>query len=178
MSDGTRIPLAEAQALANQVIEILRPHCDRIEVAGSIRRNKADVGDVEIVAVPKALYNLLCEVYRTDAHIENALWEAGYRFRRNGEKFKQFDLGPCNCDLFLTTPEQWGMIYTIRTGSADFTRRLVTLRKFGGLMPDDLAADCGRLVNRFTGQKFETPEEGDVFATMGLDWIDPDRRVA
>lgn len=38
MSDGPRIPLTEAQRLAAAVMELLRPHCDRIEVAGSVRR--------------------------------------------------------------------------------------------------------------------------------------------
>lgn len=29
------------------------PYCERVEIAGSIRRGKAEVGDIEIVAVPR-----------------------------------------------------------------------------------------------------------------------------
>ena len=45
--------LDEATAIAERVVEILRPHCDRIEVAGSVRRGKPEVGDIEVVCIPR-----------------------------------------------------------------------------------------------------------------------------
>ena len=178
MSEGPRIPLAEAQAHAQVVINLLRPCCDRIEVAGSVRRKKADVGDIELVCIPKVRWNLLGEAYWTASEIEDTLYQAGYRCPRfNGEHFKQLSLGPCNCDLFLTTPECWGMIYTIRTGSAEFSHRLVTPKAAGGLMPSFLKAEGGRIAYRETGHLLETPEEEDVFKVMGLGWIPPESRI-
>jgi DNA polymerase/3'-5' exonuclease PolX len=47
--------LHTAQPIADRVRDLLAPHCDRIEIAGSIRRQKADVGDIEIVAIPKTV---------------------------------------------------------------------------------------------------------------------------
>ena len=38
MASGTRVPLAEAEALAHEVRAMLASDCERIEVAGSIRR--------------------------------------------------------------------------------------------------------------------------------------------
>jgi DNA polymerase/3'-5' exonuclease PolX len=60
VSDGKRIPLEDGQRIADQWMEKLRPLCDRVEVAGSIRRQKTDVGDVELVALPRmaALYDV------------------------------------------------------------------------------------------------------------------------
>ena len=52
-SKEKKYPHAEAQAIAQEVVEQLRPHCERIVVAGSIRRKKSEVGDIEIVAIPK-----------------------------------------------------------------------------------------------------------------------------
>lgn len=48
-----RIPLALAQVYGNLAREDIAPYCERVEVAGSIRRGKPDVGDVELVVIPK-----------------------------------------------------------------------------------------------------------------------------
>ncbi|MDG7021133.1 MAG: hypothetical protein JRN23_04305 [Nitrososphaerota archaeon] len=45
--------LAVAEELAKQLADLLRPFCERIEVAGGIRRRKPDPHDIELVAVPK-----------------------------------------------------------------------------------------------------------------------------
>jgi DNA polymerase/3'-5' exonuclease PolX len=137
---------------------------------------KPDVGDVEIVCVPKAEYNLLGEAFRTDLRIEYAIFSAGYKFIKNGEKFKQFDLGPCKCDLFITTPECWGVIFTIRTGCAEFSHRLVTPRNAGGLLPSCYQVRDGRIWA--TGSvPLDTPEEMDVFNALTLKWIAPEDRI-
>jgi DNA polymerase/3'-5' exonuclease PolX len=176
MSDGPRIPLTEAQRLAAAVMDLLRPHCDRIEVAGSVRRQKPDVGDIEIVCIPEAQFNLLGEVYRATNKIEDAIYAAGYPLAKNGEKFKQFSIGPCNCDLFITTPEQYGVIFTIRTGSAEFSHRLVTPKNMGGLLPSFLQVKEGRLQDRASGVQLNTREEIDLFNAINLKWIEPNQR--
>lgn len=51
MSDQ-RFPLRTAERIAHSVYERLRGTCDRIEIAGSIRRRANDVKDGEIVAIP------------------------------------------------------------------------------------------------------------------------------
>jgi DNA polymerase/3'-5' exonuclease PolX len=43
----------EALKIAQETVELLRPHCERIEIAGSIRREKPEPNDIEIVAIPK-----------------------------------------------------------------------------------------------------------------------------
>ena len=45
--------LQKAYKIAQQLVHVLKPHCARIEIAGSIRRMKAQVGDIEIVCIPK-----------------------------------------------------------------------------------------------------------------------------
>ena len=41
--------LDQATAIAERVKAQLAPHCDRIEIAGSIRRRKSDVGDMRLL---------------------------------------------------------------------------------------------------------------------------------
>lgn len=40
-----------AKEIAEKTVEILRPFCMRIEIAGSIRRKRSLCGDVEIVCI-------------------------------------------------------------------------------------------------------------------------------
>lgn len=55
----TKIPLATAKEVAGQLVEQLTDACKRIEVAGSIRRCRLEIGDIEIVAIPTMeLYDL------------------------------------------------------------------------------------------------------------------------
>ena len=49
--------LAYAQQMAEALVELLAPACERIEIAGSVRRGKARPNDVEIVAIPRWVYS-------------------------------------------------------------------------------------------------------------------------
>src|SRR5437879_3251534 len=53
MGEKSKIKLTHARAIADDLIEKITPLCERCEIAGSIRRQKAEVGDIEIVAVPR-----------------------------------------------------------------------------------------------------------------------------
>jgi DNA polymerase/3'-5' exonuclease PolX len=52
MSAGTRVHRQAASLIANDLVTLLQTATYRIEIAGSIRRNSPDVGDIELVAVP------------------------------------------------------------------------------------------------------------------------------
>jgi DNA polymerase/3'-5' exonuclease PolX len=43
----TKIPYSHAFRLANRVKEILTQFCQKIEIAGSVRRQKPEIGDIE-----------------------------------------------------------------------------------------------------------------------------------
>lgn len=48
-----KIPLDIASKIARRLTQLMAPHCYRVEVAGSVRRQKPEVSDIEIVAHPK-----------------------------------------------------------------------------------------------------------------------------
>ncbi|GAI89691.1 unnamed protein product, partial [marine sediment metagenome] len=48
-----KIALERAQKVADAVMERLIPYCQRIDIAGSIRKGKPWVNDVDLVLVPK-----------------------------------------------------------------------------------------------------------------------------
>jgi len=178
MSDGPKMSLPFARNLANRMVEMLSPDCDRIEIAGSIRRCKPEIGDIEIVLIPKPINDLFGYPMFGADRIEDVLVREGFELPKNGQFPKQARLptGSVNFDIFLTTPEKWGVIFTIRTGSDDFSKWLVTSRQQGGALPSNLKVADGRVW--ITGSvPLATPEEPDFFARIGLDWIPPEQRV-
>ena len=170
----TKMPYAQALGLAEKFITQIRPMCDRVEIAGSLRRKKDQVGDIEIVCIPKIVKAPDMFGYAISSR---PIDEIGARFKlvKNGPNYKQLDMGSYHIDLFITTPAQWGVIFTIRTGSADFSHWLVTPRSKGGGCPSYLKVKDGRIDD---GHKYiATPEEQDVFTVMGIPYIEPEKRI-
>ncbi len=194
--ERARIPRAVAETIAAIVIEQVGPSCERVEVAGSIRRRVDTVKDIEIVAVPKlevpqvglfgdlfgdtgepiSLLKLKLDALVADGFLYKRMdadgkqrW--GNRHQRALYKCADFEVG---IDFFaVIPPAQWGVIFAIRTGSAEFSRNLVTQVADGGMMPSGLRVMDGALwrvnpANR--DEKLEvinTPKEADVFRALG-----------
>ncbi|MBI5957894.1 MAG: hypothetical protein HY866_04110 [Chloroflexi bacterium] len=53
MSGGNTLPLPLTQHLAAKLVTALEPACEQIVVAGSVRRQKAQIGDIELVCIPR-----------------------------------------------------------------------------------------------------------------------------
>ena len=175
-----RLSYANALAIAHSVVADMEPYCERIEIAGSLRRKKPDVGDIEICAIPKMVRvnNLFQDeivVSALEIGIRNLCSRYSWSITKNGDHYKRIDLGPISLDLFVTTPAQWGCIFLIRTGPSDFSHWLVTPKRNGGGMPGYLHIKDGRLWNG--DEVLHTPEEVDVFDAMWLSWIEPEKRL-
>jgi len=177
------IPVAETLAAC------LTPVCEQVSIAGSLRRKKPQVGDMEIVArpilrevkdmfnvvvdyIPKGLDEVLCALVRANVLLPGD---------KNGPRYKQFEVqiphrGRIKLDLFLVLPPaQWGVIVMQRTGAAEFSKCLVTQRNKGGLLPPHLHVEDGAI---WEGDKMiETPAEEDVFKICGLKWMEPEFRM-
>lgn len=181
-----RYSLEYAEAAAKEIVELLAPAVVRIEIAGSIRRRKPDVKDIEIVCTPR-LEDDPSQLFATQQHSildarilklhnEKSALAFPDMDRKNGERYKRLQWQRAiGVDLFVVLPPaQWGPILTIRTGPADFSHRLVTSRSLGGAMPAGIRQDKGRLVQ--ADFALDTPEETDFFAALGLPWIPPEER--
>ncbi len=190
-ANSTRLPLVEARRIAHDLANLLRPACERIAIAGSIRREKADIGDVEIVAIPKIReqYVASADMFGAPAtETMNLLDEmsAGLllrgifqkRLNKLGRGAWGIDLKwgvyqGFNIDLYSTTADQWACTLAIRTGSAEFSHHLVTPRSQGGFCPSNLEVKGWRVRRRDTHELLETPEEADLFAALGMLCPDP-----
>jgi DNA polymerase/3'-5' exonuclease PolX len=166
---------AQAKAIADGMVERLSGYCDRIEVAGSVRRKKPEVHDIEIVAIPKAIDepNMFDAVGKREFPSDLFL---PYRMIKNGSRYKQMELPEgINLDLFIVLPPaQLGVILTIRTGPADFSHKIVTSKSFGGYLPGDCKVHDGGVYRG--GELIPMPEETDFLDFVGLGWIEPEKR--
>ena len=102
-----------ALVVATWLVNELRESCDRIEIAGSIRRGKPDVKDIEIVAIP-ILKHPRPEFGQKVIHktlLDEKLWRLeeidGLLKRvKGGDKFKQFEefiISIASCALLGTS---------------------------------------------------------------------------
>lgn len=171
-------PYAEALGVAQELVRRLQPAVQRIEIAGSLRRQKTEVGDIEIVCIPR--FEWETDLFGNQIGppvnlVDAALSEMAVLRSKNGPAFKQFGFQGLPVDLFLVTSLTWGVQLAIRTGAADFSHWLVTARILGGALPDNMRVYEGRLWRG--GEARQTPEERDVFAELGLAWIAPQERL-
>lgn len=176
----TKIPYEKALEIATRIKNLLAPACERIEVAGSIRRKRPTVGDIEIVCIAATQPDLFGD--SGQSLLEPALEKFvadGVLLKgdKNGARYKEFYIPGENglkLDLFITTHDQWGLIFTLRTGGEEFSKKFVTKKRYGGFMPSNWRVHEGWIWDG--AQKIATPEERDLFKLIGLDWIEPEQR--
>ena len=181
MSNGEKRPFLQVHAIAVMLKEKLAPVCERIEIAGSLRRKKPMIGDIEFILIPKRKMNMFGQKVG-GYHLNDLLsgWGSAITLIKDGDKYKRFAFYTSNrelysVDLFIQPdPATWGVNMMIRTGSAEFAKRMVTKQQHGGLMPDGLSVSGAR-VWRGT-QLLNTPEEGDVFKLWGMTYVKPEDR--
>ncbi len=178
--------LARAKELGTVLMLLLSESgtVEQIQLAGSIRRCQPFVKDIEIVVQPfpdagspGLAFSRWIEGAVDDP--DTPLAKDGVT-KRWGEKYKRLRWRGEAVDLFVVTPPaQWGAILALRTGPADFSRALVTGRKWGGAMPSGLKQELGRLVAWGQGEErpIETPTEQEYFHALDLPWIKPEERT-
>ena len=172
----------EAMKLAHGIRTALLPYCERIEIAGSVRRGKAEVHDFELCAIPKmigepVLFGQMPKVSALDC--QGAYFSGLGQIVKNGSRYKQILLMPQNfmLDLYIVLPPaNWGVIFTIRTGPADFSHWCVTQRKKGGGLPSNCQVKDGAVIRN--GVVVPMPEEMDFLNFLGLGWVEPADREA
>lgn len=190
MSGETKYPAGQMLTKALSFMSLIVDVCERLQIGGSLRREKPLVGDIELIAIPKFKSHLnLLEVRCAD------LLRVGYvtkRLNKNGvpiawgqpgkpsrEKAVVFSGVPL--DLFIVLPDrQWGPTFLIRTGPGDANEALVTqdgiVNQHGirGTLPEYLAFRDGSIWRG--DERLDTPEEADVFDALGMPYIPPNER--
>jgi len=155
----------DALALANQVKDAISPHCDRLEVVGSIRRGRPMIHDVDFVVI--AGDDGWIGISETLRRMKAQTSCAGKVVIRS--------LVPCNkslfqVDFYRAKHSTFGINQLIRTGSADHNMWLagyaiskgMRIKYSEGLIKDNTIV---------AGQN-----EKDVFAALSLPFPQPQDR--
>lgn len=195
--------LKQADNLAHKILEKLLPYSDRIHIAGSIRREKPEVKDIEIVCQPKYVDGAQGSFF-ADAMAEKVISQNYVQLIKSlgrvikgkpDGRYMQIELPEgINLDLFMPDPDDYYRQFAIRTGSSDYSYETIAkgwLRK--GWCGSDVGlrriSDCieehGAIINKRTWRcvnpKAEKPpvwqSEKEFFDWIGVPWIMPKLRT-
>ena len=171
----SKMTLEHAMSMAKQFADEIEPYILRCEIAGSIRRRKSVVGDLELVVIAKPIHDL----FGTPAsESELDMWataQQNYALAKNGKRYKQFIAADgVAIDVFIATPANYGYILMLRTGGKEFSRQMVTPTYQGGLLPPGVTVNGGSVF--VGGQPVEVPDEDELFRIWGMNPIAPKSR--
>ncbi len=160
-----RLPLGRAYPLAQEIIAKLRqaPGVSAAEPAGSLRRMRPTVGDLDIL-VAAAESAPVMEAFVNLPRVERVLGK--------GETKASIEFTDgVRAQLWVHPPERFGTALQYATGSKDHNVRLRELALDKGLSLSEHA-----LTKTDGSGEILCASEEDVYAALGLPWIPPELR--
>lgn len=167
----------DAYEEASQTLRELRPYCDYIRIAGSIRRMKPEVKDIEIVCIPKTepsgLFNDVLAINYPFVNMVNN-WEK-VKGEPSGKYTQRVLPSGMKLDLFMATPENVGLIFFIRTGSREFNIEL-----FERLKQEGFRSERGHLYQATPvgDRRISVRHEEFLFELADMPYVEPALREA
>jgi len=173
--------LEKAVGIAGRVVQELSPHCERIEVAGSIRRKRPFVHDIDLVCIPSS------------GAFVTALQSLG-QLKVGGQKVLRVNLPEMiSLDVYVATPSTWATLLLIRTGSAKHNVRLCSLAKSKGMrlhadgsglfaittrpvLPYQESMNNLLAIDDEVGERIAGDTEESIFAALGRPYKRPEER--
>lgn len=155
----------QAKLIAVNFMGLLRPVCKRIEIVGSVKREKPEVHDIELLLIPIDGYPVPefgkpSRLYKT--HLDKLLSDLEYQGlirqaadKKDGDKYKKRaivgtgELNEFCMDLFIVNERTWGLQNLIRTGNSWFSHRCVTNQNVQAWNKEDGRKMPGFLPNEF-----------------------------
>ena len=182
--EKVRYPRHAALEVLRQLLPHFEPGCERLIVAGSLRRRKEEVGDIEIIYIPKQGMLADGELFEqpknlADLAIEDLIRRFILRKRTNvngaemfGEKNKYLvhALTGIPVDLFAATPESWWNYLVCRTGGAGTNVLIAARAKERGYKWNPYGSGFTRLSD---GETIPMESEHGVFKFVGLSYEEP-----
>jgi DNA polymerase (family 10) len=172
--------LAEARPLADDVLDYFEDvrAADRFEVAGSLRRWRATIGDVDVLAAsdePEAVVEAFTDWPEADDVIEAGTSKASVRS------------AGIRVDLRVTTPAEFGAALQYFTGSKAHNIRVrdraidrdLKVNEYGAFDVSGLDVSPGEgdgSTDGRAGERVAGETEAELYAALDLPWIPPELR--
>ena len=155
-----KIELSLATEIANDLLDKLNQLCQRATIAGSIRRNKAIVGDLDFVLIPKD----------PDSFIDEVKEIINFEYGATKKIFGIYRDRPIN--LFITTPGSYGACLYQCTGPATYNIRKRCLVKGRGFKLNEYG-----LFDKVDDKQIAGDTEESIFEAMGWKFKKPEERI-
>jgi len=157
------LELEQAENLGKEIIKALVRHVEKAEIAGSVRRRRPQVNDLDIVVIP-TLWMW--------ASIPTTLESLDLEFVRGKDDLLTFVRKRDNfmVDIYRASFPTWGTLLLIRTGSKMHNVKLCVRARELGLM---LSAKKG-VLNQ--GIVIASRTEEEIFKALQLDYVAPEQR--
>lgn len=160
-----RMLLNEAYPIAKHYVEKLRglPFVDMADFAGSLRRMRETIGDIDILAAsgdPASVASYFAEMDETERVLALGDTKASV-LARNG----------LQVDLRVVKPDEYGAALQYFTGSKDHNITLRDIAKKQGLK----VSEYGVFDNE-SGKKLAGKSEEEVYRALKMDYIEPEMR--
>ncbi len=156
------VALPRALALVHALREAVGDTLVHIDVGGSLRRRKATIGDMDLVAAAHDAEAVM-QAFVALPQVADILWRGNTKTRvrlHTGDEV----------DLRVVAPERWGTALQYFTGSQAHNVRLRELALAQGLSLSEYS------FKREDGSEQLCTTEEEVYATLGLPWIPPELR--
>ena len=153
--------LTEAKKRGMQIYKQISSYVKRGRLAGSIRRNKPFVRDIDIVIElkPDNLDNL-----------KKCLEEIG-NIKLKGDKLIRFiTFDNTQVDIYIATKENYEPLLLIRTGSKEHNIKLTTRA-----LSMNMQLTANGLIDKKTGKIIATSER-DIFKALKMIYVEPKKR--
>ncbi len=163
--------LKSASLIAEVIKGKLKPCSDRIEVAGSIRRGKPIVHDIDIV----------CILGEDFLNAIQAVYSLG-KFIVQGPKIWRIALPEgIEADIYFATPETWATLLLIRTGSKEHNIKLCQQARFRNMRLHADGSGLFKVLQDRIGmdtmedhlERVAGDTEQSIFAALGLVYAEP-----
>jgi len=169
------MPFLKAEAYAEKIGESLMPFCSDIQICGSIRRKKPEVGDIDLVVMlrsPADHRNLMLRCRESCSPVAEGPINLRYTTKL-GIQLDVYIATPRNEDMFRITASNWGSLVLCRTGSVAHNVRMVEAAKSRGMVwkPYVGLLDAAGMV-------IASETEEEIFRAMGMPYTDPAKREA
>ncbi len=165
---SARVPIFVALPVAQGIVDLLKDSglCKKVEIAGSLRRRRESIGDIDILVTstkPEKVLDLFAEM----ANVLRVL-------ARGPTKCSVLLATGIQCDLRVVEPELFGAALHYFTGSKDHNVTLRTIAIKKGITMSEYGVFKGTAEKK--GKLLASATEEDVFGALGLPYIPPEIR--
>lgn len=164
-----RLLLKDAMQIAREILEEINKIKDvkKAELAGSLRRKKETIGDIDIVIVSefkdrKKIVNKFVVLPQVQKILAKGTTKASVILKKNNVQV----------DIRIVNDEEWGAAMLYFTGSREHTIQLRTIAKEKGYKINEYGLFDAKNNKRLAGDTEES-----IYKLLGLGYIPPEKRL-